>query len=477
MLKKIIAIISLLCLVFAMLTFDVIAAEGDTESSVSSNVLDDLKRDSSFFVSDYPVSSTNYSFEVIQIAESNNKELFVYTYNPSYQSIGMKAAEITMWDTPSLTEFTALPYNLTLVSEFEQFQKYRVEGYTVCDERVRYYNFTQIHVPYNETAHKDREIIAGTTDLVAYSVGQSWQVKYINDTVWYDVGELKVIELDYLYNGELLLKNGITFNNFFGTFESSYLHFIVFTCDEYILDDVYDADMRYKTQKVIFQNLLGSDEIEYVDEKPRQEFLYIDDKDIAYFDSKGWLAGEDVEWHRIMKSDAFKKSMTDQGLDLADDLISKLDVKNSWVFAFTETERTLNYLYDYSVSGTPIMIGYQEYKTLVTEVSVLRLHFFDKTKGEFNLGTVMDITTSDGIPDGSNKTGLDIDDFWEKFKEAIRNVMTIIGIVLIVVLIGFCMPILSPIISLVVNLIGFILKTIISIITFPFKLIFRRKRN
>ena len=46
------------------------------------SALTDLQKDSSFNIADYPDNAKDYSIRFIQIAESTDKELFVYTYQP-----------------------------------------------------------------------------------------------------------------------------------------------------------------------------------------------------------------------------------------------------------------------------------------------------------------------------------------------------------------------------------------------------------
>ncbi len=50
------------------------------------NVLDDLQQDGNFNEHDYLINEKDYSISVIQIAESTDGELFVYTYQPAFLS-------------------------------------------------------------------------------------------------------------------------------------------------------------------------------------------------------------------------------------------------------------------------------------------------------------------------------------------------------------------------------------------------------
>ena len=60
------------------------------------NVLEDLQRDSSFSKENYPEKATDYSLQIIQLAESSDKELFVYAYQPSGQLKGLVASSINI---------------------------------------------------------------------------------------------------------------------------------------------------------------------------------------------------------------------------------------------------------------------------------------------------------------------------------------------------------------------------------------------
>ena len=61
------------------------------ESIEYSDVLTDLRKDSSFQTSNYPQKATDYSLQIIQLAESVNRELFVYVYQPSGKQKDLKA--------------------------------------------------------------------------------------------------------------------------------------------------------------------------------------------------------------------------------------------------------------------------------------------------------------------------------------------------------------------------------------------------
>ena len=87
------AIIVVFCTVYMAVQSPVIAM---AESISYSGVLDDLKKDSSFKPSNYPQKAEDFSIQVIQLAESVDKELFVYAYQPSGKSKNLKASSINI---------------------------------------------------------------------------------------------------------------------------------------------------------------------------------------------------------------------------------------------------------------------------------------------------------------------------------------------------------------------------------------------
>lgn len=65
-------------------SFSAVAAE---ENKTASGVLEDLSKDVSFNTENYPSNAKDYSLSVMQLAESTDKELFVYVYQPDRKSV------------------------------------------------------------------------------------------------------------------------------------------------------------------------------------------------------------------------------------------------------------------------------------------------------------------------------------------------------------------------------------------------------
>lgn len=81
---------------FSFLSF--IPTYTNADNNEYSKVLDDLKKDEGFNIEDYPLVEDNHSLQVIQIAESNDKELFIYVYQPSAKYIATSIDFSTTYD-------------------------------------------------------------------------------------------------------------------------------------------------------------------------------------------------------------------------------------------------------------------------------------------------------------------------------------------------------------------------------------------
>ena len=85
------------------------------ESITYSGVMEDLKKDTSFNPGNYPIKADDYSLQIIQLAESVNKELFVYVYQPSGKAKDFKASSINISTTIN-DSISYLNYKLDLLN-------------------------------------------------------------------------------------------------------------------------------------------------------------------------------------------------------------------------------------------------------------------------------------------------------------------------------------------------------------------------
>ena len=169
-----------------------------------SNVKDDLLKDENFNAWDYPQDDKDYSIKVIQIAESVNGNLYLYTYQPCQSTLPLVATEINM----SLSETadgTKL-YTLTPINSSGVFCKYLVDGVKVGSDVKRYYNITSIFRDWlagidNETGN-DNEIKSKY-----FTVRKLFTAETTSNGVKYSCKNVDVIEIinpyvDFISYGE-----------------------------------------------------------------------------------------------------------------------------------------------------------------------------------------------------------------------------------------------------------------------------------
>ena len=164
--------IFLVALILVELLFGLFGIRANAAASKKSGVMDDLSADSSFDVADYPLMSydtfnavntddnpnNNVDFiQVIQIGESEEKELFIYTYQPlnnvsdiTATSINIATEESALKDMAIKNDMTGFKkYDLECVSSEGSFKKYLVKDFTVGNGYYRYYCISEIERPFD----------------------------------------------------------------------------------------------------------------------------------------------------------------------------------------------------------------------------------------------------------------------------------------------------------------------------------------
>ena len=69
--------------------------------------MEDLLKDENFGRNAYPAVADDYSLKIIQIAESSDKELFIYVYQPSHDTKDLTATAVNM-------STVVAPYNISI---------------------------------------------------------------------------------------------------------------------------------------------------------------------------------------------------------------------------------------------------------------------------------------------------------------------------------------------------------------------------
>ena len=100
--KRIVSFLLVLLVVLAIggeLLLSLFAVKADAAEGTSttySNVLDDLKKDSNFYEELYPADRLSSDIHLIHIAEGQDGDLFVYTYQPGNENVHRKANFMNM---------------------------------------------------------------------------------------------------------------------------------------------------------------------------------------------------------------------------------------------------------------------------------------------------------------------------------------------------------------------------------------------
>ena len=408
------------------------------ESITYSGVMEDLKKDTSFNPGNYPTKADDYSLQIIQLAESVNKELFVYVYQPSGKAKNFKASSINISTTIN-DSISYLNYKLELLNSSGVFYKYKVSGLTVKDESVRYYAISSIYRPFDESI--DKQASGGNTVTeVNYAVNKQYCFGEINGKPYVNCVDIETIVVTDKFVGFVRYPDG--FKLYVGACDS---HFVAFNTNK-PMDKLLEADVYYTTQEYSssWAAFVGENET-FGDKADKYAYLKYTDK--VEHTGGGLFAGT-YKWDRIQTVDDFIKNEDREQIfsgaiidvkissKLTDAALNELKGKK-WVLRFTETDYTL-----WSGQGT-----YGTFSTIVGDVTILRLKF--ETDGiTYNLG-VIDNKQS-GSKDPSNETDFDI-----SLNKRGKMILYLLMLILLIILLAPILP--------------YVLQAIVWIISLPFK--------
>lgn len=408
------------------------------ESITYSGVMEDLKKDTSFNPGNYPTKADDYSLQIIQLAESVNKELFVYVYQPSGKTKDFKASSINISTTIN-DSISYLNYKLELLNSSGVFYKYKVVGLTVKDESVRYYAISSIYRPFDESI--DKQASGGNTVTeVNYAVNKQYCFGEINGKPYVNCVDIETIVVTDKFVGFVRYPDG--FKLYVGACDS---HFVAFNTNK-PMDKLLEADVYYTTQEYSssWAAFVGENET-FGDKADKYAYLKYTDK--VEHTGGGLFAGT-YKWDRIQTVDDFIKNEDREQIfsgavidvkissKLTDAALNELKGKK-WVLRFTETDYTL-----WSGQGT-----YGTFSTIVGDVTILRLKF--ETDGiTYNLG-VIDNKQS-GSKDPSNETDIDI-----SLNKRGKMILYLLMLILLIILLAPILP--------------YVLQAIVWIISLPFK--------
>lgn len=445
------------------------------EKTTYTTVIEDLSADSTFKLTDYPEDYTDYSVNVIQVAESTDKELFIYVYIPT------PGIEVTTLNMATSKDVTSVKnYKLKLLSKSTTLYKYVVTNFTLRPTDTRYYNIVSIFRLPNRLIDKDPDN-GNTINEVAHEVAQLWtftgsgastEVTRV-DTETITITDKYVGFVRYPQSGALSTGAVYAFGNIDPGFDS---HFVAFNTDKTI-DKLLEADVYYTSQSYSYYNkttgvITPVDEETFGNETGTTVHL-------TYNDVGGGTIGKyrKYEWYRIQTMEEFMLSEDNEyiyncgvfNIKEQDKLTAEgrkdLQGKN-WVLRFVETD--YKYTKDFVAGYTTTRQNW----TIVGNVTILRLKF-DCNGQIYNLGVVDGKHTGDGIPDNEHTVSIEPN---TSLFSGIKKVFKIIAYCLLGVLAFIILaPILPYIIKAILLVIKYVLLVVWWVITLPFKL-FRRNK-
>ena len=446
-LNKIVVLIVTLCVFLTgAQSFSAVAAESENEKTAS-GVLEDLSKDVSFNTENYPSNAKDYSLSVMQLAESTDKELFIYVYQPSGDKVRASSINIS---TTINDEISFFNYPLELLNFEGTLFKYKVTNFEVKKDPVRYYVISNIYRPF-DAGVGDEKSGNNTINEVNYAVNRQYCFGEINGKPYINCIDIETIVVTDKFVGFVRYPDGFKLFTGAGACDS---HFVAFNTDKKI-DKLFEADVYYTTQKVSYDFFTEDSpfSIKFGDSKT-DNYAYLKYTDKVEHTGGGFFAGT-YKWDRIQSVDDFIKTedrtMVYYGAVLNSKVSSKLsdealnDLKGKkWVLRFTETS------YNKSPrSGMGAATYYHAETTMVGNVTILRLKF--ETDGiTSNLGVIDNKQT--GSTEPSNSTDIKV--------EPNATGKSIIYLILFVLLLVLLAPLLP-----------YVLNAVIFIVSLPIKLV------
>lgn len=425
-------------------SFSAVAAE---ENKTASGVIEDLSKDASFNAANYPSNAKDYSLSVMQLAESTDKELFVYVYQPSGDKVKASSINISTTINDDISFFN---YSLELLNFEGTLFKYKVTGFEVKKDPVRYYAISSIYRPF-DAGIGDEKSGNNTINEVNYAVNKQYCFGEINGKPYINCIDIETIVVTDKFVGFVRYPDGFKLFTGAGACDS---HFVAFNTDKKI-DKLFEADVYYITQKVSYDFFTEDSpfSIKFGDSKTGN-YAYLKYTDKVEHTGGGFFAGT-YKWDRIQSVDDFIKTedrtTVYYGAVLNSKVSSKLsdealnDLKGKkWVLRFTETSYNKA-----PKSGMGAATYYHAETTMVGNVTILRLKF--ETDGiTYNLGMIDNKQT--GSTEPSNSTDIKVEP-----NATGKGIIYLILFVLLLVLFAPLLP--------------YVLNAIILIVSFPVKLI------
>ena len=459
--KRIVSFLLVLLVVLAIggeLLLSLFAVKADALDRDASDVLLDLKQDSSFNTDDYPVIEGSVELRVIQLAETDEGEILVYVYQPNQNPGKYKASSINISATTDGT-LNVKNYYLELLDYDGVFQKYLVKDLKSLSGTKRSYEVVSIYRLYNKSADAAIAPSNGNSlSEVVYEVAKEYTFTDTPEGYTIDVKDIETIKITDMFVGFLRYPAGFGFWS-----DKEYQvdsHFVAFSTN-YHMDKLLEADVYFKRQ--VISNRTGDGaKTTYGD--VTDDYAYLKSELDWVYDKGTWFSPT-YQWSQISTSTDFIKeaeagTLYSQGLffdvyhsiEFSSTEKSELESK-AWVLRFVNTEYSERHHNNNNMSYTITE------STIISDVSILRLKF--ETNGNvYDLPVISNKQTGSTTPVGTSQYDYEMTDF-----------MKIIVIILTIILIIMLLKPIQALLKLIYLAIKFVFNLIAWIVTAPFRLI------
>lgn len=434
------------CLIILMLCLIICLLFGATSFAFASeepfsNVLSDLSKDPTFALYRYPQLSNDYSLQVIQVAETNDKRLVVYVYQPSGQEGNLRASSINISHTID-GEVQPYNYKLTYCNSEGTLFKYIVEDFYLLDNVLRILDVYSILRPFINGV--DTAPSGQSVSEVPFNVSKRYQFTTIDGKYVSHCDKTESLVIDDKFVGFVRYKEGFDINP-----SACDRHFVAFNVSVPI-DKILHARLSYAGQGIVHHyNLIGDDTYDYGN-RFVEENCEVDHTEKVVYKGNGFFSNR-YEWDKItdintflsgfnvkeqLYSGALFKVVATNDISVAD--LNKLKSKQ-WVLSFYNSPYT-----DYSDLLDPREVFTQVYDVMIFELT------YEYESKIYNLGVVDNKQT--GSHDPINKQDTDIE-----LTDLAKIILFILMIILLIILLWPVMP--------------YVIQFVFWLVSLPFKLI------
>ena len=314
-LKRVAKIVLCLALLFVMggeCLLSPFLVKAGANSNKYTDVLEDLKLDATFNENDYPPIANDTKLKVIQIAESENQELFLYVYQPGNITEHRKASKINMsLQNPldnTVTEIRKF-YDLEWIDNNGVFDKYVVKNFTVSSAPYRYYNIIGIYRPFDSDVD-DEYVAIDRVNLKSFPVGLSFIAYRFNNALKYECRKLDVASVEIHASGSIRYSDGWQWSHIF-TLPNTDSFYVAFSIKNYDVNYIYDGHISFDELKYYqFHGLLGDDD-PVLSDTIHYEDVKISEGDVGQNNGTGGWFGKTYTWDRIQTVEKFIAEATD----------------------------------------------------------------------------------------------------------------------------------------------------------------------